>query len=149
MMWTLWLPGSSSVIPTSCSKWTFPSSRSCRRERSVCRHPSLAHHPLVQRKPHMRALKCAVRCAAVCPSEFGSKADGPYLVANQICAACSKYNVSHLKSLGGFKNVRSDFDWEGFKLELDETQFDWGTVYEIEVETVSPFPFCVPSNSDA
>ncbi len=45
--------------------------------------------------------------------------------------------MSHLKSLGGFKNVRSDYDWEGFKLELDETQFDWGTVYEIEVETVS------------
>ncbi len=38
--------------------------------------------------------------------------------------------------LGGFRNVRSDFDWEGFKLELDETRFDWGTVYEIEVETV-------------
>ena len=32
--------------------------------------------------------------------------------------------------------MRKDFDWEGFKLELDETQFDWGTVYEIEVETV-------------
>ena len=45
--------------------------------------------------------------------------------------------MSHLKSLGGFKNVRSDFDFEGFKLELDETKFDWGTVYEIEVETVS------------
>ncbi len=49
---------------------------------------------------------------------------------------CRKYNVSELKSLGGFKNVRSDYDWEGFKLELDETKFDWGTVYEIEVETV-------------
>ena len=45
--------------------------------------------------------------------------------------------MSDLKCLGGFRNVRSDFDWEGFKLELDETQFDWGTVYEIEVETVS------------
>ncbi|CAK0783688.1 hypothetical protein CVIRNUC_006887 [Coccomyxa viridis] len=49
-----------------------------------------------------------------------------------------KYNVSELKSLGGFKNVRSDYDWEGFKLELDETKFDWGTVYEIEVETPDP-----------
>lgn len=44
--------------------------------------------------------------------------------------------MSELVCLGGFKNVRSDFDWEGFKLELDETHFDWGTVYEIEVETV-------------
>ena len=51
--------------------------------------------------------------------------------------------MSELVSLGGFKNVRSDFDFEGFKLELDETKFDWGTVYEIEVETVSfslPWP---------
>ena len=38
--------------------------------------------------------------------------------------------------LGGFKNLRRDYSWEGFKLELDETQFDWGTVYEVEVETV-------------
>lgn len=52
--------------------------------------------------------------------------------------------MSHLKSLGGFKNVRSDFDWEGFKLELDETKFDWGTVYEIEVETVSAQAACIP-----
>ncbi len=48
--------------------------------------------------------------------------------------------MSELVSLGGFKNVRSDFDFEGFKLELDETQFEWGTVYEIEVETVSSHP---------
>jgi hypothetical protein len=44
--------------------------------------------------------------------------------------------VAELVCLGGFRNVRSDFDWEGFKLELDETRFEWGTVYEIEVETV-------------
>ncbi|KAK9908936.1 hypothetical protein WJX75_004941 [Coccomyxa subellipsoidea] len=50
----------------------------------------------------------------------------------------TKQNVSELVSLGGFKNVRSDFDFEGFKLELDETKFDWGTVYEIEVETPEP-----------
>ena len=45
--------------------------------------------------------------------------------------------MSELVALGGFRNVRQDFDWEGAKLELDETQFEWGTVYEIEVETVS------------
>lgn len=50
---------------------------------------------------------------------------------------CRTLEVRHLVSLGGFKNVRKDFDWEGFKLELDETQFEWGTVFEIEVETVS------------
>ncbi len=54
--------------------------------------------------------------------------------------------MTELVSLGGFKNVRSDFDFEGVKLELDETQFDWGTVYEIEVETVSvpTFSFSLP-----
>lgn len=56
---------------------------------------------------------------------------------NDQACACRKYSVSHLRSLGGFQNVRSDYDWEGFKLELDETHFDWGTVYEVEVETVS------------
>ena len=46
--------------------------------------------------------------------------------------------------LGGFRNVRSDFDWAGCKLELDETQYEWGTVYEIEVETVRRCHTCVP-----
>ena len=44
--------------------------------------------------------------------------------------------VTELVALGGFRNTRQEFDWEGAKLELDETRFDWGTVYEIEVETV-------------
>ncbi|RWR95351.1 triphosphate tunel metalloenzyme 3-like protein isoform X1 [Cinnamomum micranthum f. kanehirae] len=40
--------------------------------------------------------------------------------------------------LGGFRNVRAVYDWEGHKLELDETQFDFGTTYEIECESVDP-----------
>ncbi|XXG80739.1 hypothetical protein AAC387_Pa09g1533 [Persea americana] len=40
--------------------------------------------------------------------------------------------------LGGFRNVRAVYDWEGQKLELDETQFDFGTTYEIECESVDP-----------
>ena len=51
--------------------------------------------------------------------------------------------MNSLICLGGFKNVRSDYDWAGFKLELDETQFEWGTVFEIEVETV-----CTPVTLD-
>ena len=50
--------------------------------------------------------------------------------------------VEELVCLGGFRNVRSDFDWAGCKLELDETQFEWGTVYEIEVESVRARPKC-------
>ena len=50
--------------------------------------------------------------------------------------ACRRLKVQKLVCLGGFKNLRRDYAWEGFKLELDETHFDWGTVYEVEVETV-------------
>ncbi|PHT75492.1 Triphosphate tunel metalloenzyme 3 [Capsicum annuum] len=34
--------------------------------------------------------------------------------------------------LGGFKNVRNVFEWNGVVLEVDETIYDFGTCYEIE-----------------
>lgn len=40
--------------------------------------------------------------------------------------------------LGGFRNVRNVYNWEGYKIELDETHFEFGTNYEIEVETSEP-----------
>ncbi|GMH30674.1 hypothetical protein Nepgr_032517 [Nepenthes gracilis] len=40
--------------------------------------------------------------------------------------------------LGGFKNVRRVYEWSGLKLELDETTFDFGTLYEVESETGEP-----------
>ncbi|KAL2929812.1 Triphosphate tunel metalloenzyme 3 [Bienertia sinuspersici] len=40
--------------------------------------------------------------------------------------------------LGGFKNVRGVYGWKGLKLELDETLFDFGTLYEIECESSEP-----------
>ena len=49
-----------------------------------------------------------------------------------------KYNVTKLKCLGGFKNNRRVYEWRGHTLELDETLFEWGTCYELELETVSP-----------
>lgn len=39
-------------------------------------------------------------------------------------------------SLGSFKNVRTEFSWEGHTLELDETAFQHGTLYELECESV-------------
>lgn len=54
-----------------------------------------------------------------------------------LAQSCRKHKVSGLKCLGGFRNERSDYHWEGFKLELDKTMFPHGTVYEVEVETVS------------
>lgn len=40
--------------------------------------------------------------------------------------------------LGGFKNVRRVYQWEGLKLEVDETSFAFGTLYEIECESDQP-----------
>ncbi|XP_027333054.1 triphosphate tunel metalloenzyme 3 isoform X3 [Abrus precatorius] len=40
--------------------------------------------------------------------------------------------------LGGFGNVRSVYEWKGLKLEVDETKFDSGTLYEIECESADP-----------
>lgn len=40
--------------------------------------------------------------------------------------------------LGGFKNVRGVYEWKELELELDETLFDFGTLYEIECESAEP-----------
>ncbi|KAK4257458.1 hypothetical protein QN277_007044 [Acacia crassicarpa] len=40
--------------------------------------------------------------------------------------------------LGGFKNVRSVYEWKDLKLEVDETSFGFGTLYEIECESADP-----------
>lgn len=47
-----------------------------------------------------------------------------------------EYGLKDLVALGGFENVRRDYDFHGYKLELDETKYEWGTLYEIEIETV-------------
>ena len=44
--------------------------------------------------------------------------------------------------LGGFKNIRQDYKYEGLKMELDETSYEWGTCYEIEIETVRSVTPC-------
>lgn len=50
---------------------------------------------------------------------------------------CSKYDLGELVCLGGFDNTRQELSWQGFTLELDETKYPWGTLYELEAETVS------------
>ncbi|KDD71664.1 hypothetical protein H632_c4600p0, partial [Helicosporidium sp. ATCC 50920] len=47
-------------------------------------------------------------------------------------------SLQGLVSLGGFCNVRQEFDWEGLRLELDQTQYEWGTLFELECETDEP-----------
>eukprot|EP01023_Acetabularia_acetabulum_P050240 TRINITY_DN5419_c0_g1_i1.p2 TRINITY_DN5419_c0_g1~~TRINITY_DN5419_c0_g1_i1.p2 ORF type:complete len:198 (-),score=26.49 TRINITY_DN5419_c0_g1_i1:253-846(-) len=48
------------------------------------------------------------------------------------------YSLDGLISLGGFKNIRQVHKWEGLVLEVDETGYDWGTLYELECETDQP-----------
>ena len=43
-----------------------------------------------------------------------------------------------LVCLGGFRNVRTVYDWKGLKLELDETKYDFGINYELECESLNP-----------
>lgn len=50
--------------------------------------------------------------------------------------ACSKIGITKLLCMGGFRNQRDVFEWDGETLELDETSFEHGTLYEIECETV-------------
>lgn len=47
----------------------------------------------------------------------------------------SSLGVSQLVCLGGFNNTRQEFEWGGHTLELDETKYEWGTLYELECET--------------
>ncbi|XP_050214041.1 triphosphate tunnel metalloenzyme 3 isoform X2 [Mercurialis annua] len=40
--------------------------------------------------------------------------------------------------LGGFENLRDVYEWNGFKLEVDETKFEFGVCFEVECETDKP-----------
>ena len=60
------------------------------------------------------------------------------VAGDPITRAKRDYGVSDLVCMGGFKNVRKDFGFEGHTLELDETRFEWGTVFEIEIESATP-----------
>nr|GEX08895.1 triphosphate tunel metalloenzyme 3-like [Tanacetum cinerariifolium] len=52
----------------------------------------------------------------------------------------SEYGVvwNEMVCLGGFKNVRFVYEWNGLKLEVDESLFDFGVSYEIECECDDP-----------
>lgn len=56
---------------------------------------------------------------------------------------CRDLKPKHLVCLGGFKNMRQDYHYEGLKMELDATSYDWGKCYEIEIETVRSCPIAM------
>ncbi|GER27416.1 adenylate cyclase [Striga asiatica] len=43
-----------------------------------------------------------------------------------------------LVCLGGFRNVRGVYEWNGLRLEVDETDYGFGTCYEVECESSEP-----------
>ena len=43
-----------------------------------------------------------------------------------------------LVALGGFHNLRKEYQWRGNLLELDQSSYPWGTLHELECETERP-----------
>lgn len=60
-----------------------------------------------------------------------------YLLCPLLCCCHSTQGITSLVCLGGFENQRRVYAWQQETIELDETKFEWGTLYEIECETVS------------
>ncbi|GBF92863.1 triphosphate tunel metalloenzyme [Raphidocelis subcapitata] len=73
-------------------------------------------------------------------------ADPPALLAHGsaiVRQLASQHGLPSLVGLGGFDNLRREFAWSppggrAFTLELDETAYPWGTLYELECETTEP-----------
>ncbi|XP_057769206.1 triphosphate tunnel metalloenzyme 3 [Salvia miltiorrhiza] len=49
-----------------------------------------------------------------------------------------EFGIESYVSLGGFKNVRNVYEWKGVELEIDEVNYEFGDMYEIECESVEP-----------
>lgn len=76
---------------------------------------------------HSPPLKLPYLCATCCGAT-------PLALRPPYC--CRQYSLSSLVCLGGFDNTRIEATWQGFTLELDKTVYPWGTLYELEAETV-------------
>ncbi|XP_021999230.1 triphosphate tunnel metalloenzyme 3 isoform X2 [Helianthus annuus] len=46
--------------------------------------------------------------------------------------------LDELVCLGGFRNVRAVYIWNGLKVELDESEYEFGVCYEVECESDRP-----------
>lgn len=49
-----------------------------------------------------------------------------------------EFGIKGFVGLGGFRNVRNVYEWNGVKLEVDEVNYDFGDMYEVECESVEP-----------
>mmetsp|Transcript_30132 Transcript_30132/g.85068 ORF Transcript_30132/g.85068 Transcript_30132/m.85068 type:complete len:199 (-) Transcript_30132:32-628(-) len=86
-----------------------------------------------------RATEVEESVDAVASRQFLKDASTLAKLDSELMHQCrSNFCFKTLQCMGGFKNLRREFHWEGHLLELDKTIFDHGTVFEIEVETASP-----------
>ncbi|KAL3625210.1 hypothetical protein CASFOL_030664 [Castilleja foliolosa] len=49
-----------------------------------------------------------------------------------------EFGVKGFVGLGGFRNVRNVYEWNGVKLEVDEVKYEFGDMYEVECESFEP-----------
>lgn len=49
-----------------------------------------------------------------------------------------EFGIKGFVGLGGFRNVRNVYKWNGVKLEVDEVKYDFEDMYEVECESLEP-----------
>ncbi|KAI4379264.1 hypothetical protein MLD38_005584 [Melastoma candidum] len=69
---------------------------------------------------------------------IGKEDDGGHVRSEIMRRVREEFRVNELVCLGGFRNVRGVYEWKGLKLELDETEYSFGTTYELECESGEP-----------
>ncbi|KAG6500607.1 triphosphate tunnel metalloenzyme 3-like [Zingiber officinale] len=79
------------------------------------------------------------RACAADPCRLFDAAASSRIVRRVLEEFGSEGKIGSFVCLGGFRNVRAVYAWkEGLTLELDETQYVFGTGYELECETTDP-----------
>ncbi|WOK98286.1 triphosphate tunel metalloenzyme 3-like [Canna indica] len=79
------------------------------------------------------------RACAAEPWRLADAAGSSRIMRRVIEEFGSEGKMGSFVCLGGFRNVRAVYGWKhGLTLELDETQYDFGTSYELECETTDP-----------
>ncbi|KAK4436251.1 Triphosphate tunnel metalloenzyme 3 [Sesamum alatum] len=83
-----------------------------------------------------------MECEESDPEIFKACLDDPQTLMHEDLRVLRKvkeeFGVETFVGLGGFRNVRNVFMWEGVKLEVDEAKYDFGEMYEVECETSEP-----------
>ncbi|MEW5302618.1 MAG: hypothetical protein WDW38_008027 [Sanguina aurantia] len=85
-----------------------------------------------------RATEVEEATEAASARRFLTNPDEALKASPLLATTASAQGITSLVCLGGFKNQRQVYAWQEETIELDETKFEWGTLYEIECETDHP-----------